>query len=753
MQVIVHTMSDDEAGLARSLMQATTTTDSFVVGTTDQAGLDQMRTKGLTVQPADAGGPAAALPETPGLGAATFHGMRRASLFASRNFTIPELDTVDLTKPNVYLVQIPGPLLEDYRGRLKAAGAELMETFGGSYYSAFLTYAQKAAVERLPFVTQVLLYDARQTAPGAVTDLPALGGMAASPDAGRRMFTYDVRLHRGEDLGTVRAWLEQRGVAVAGAEDRKIRLYCLEDSPVLAEIAARPEVQSFEEFVPPRLWNDRSRVILGIDRSPGPTLAYDGSGEIIGIADTGLDDTHADFSGRIVAQIPRGRPARSDDPNGHGTHVAGSAAGDGSASNGVFRGAAPGAKLVFQSLLDSGGGLGGLPLNLGTLFDEAYQHGARIHSNSWGAATASTYTASSSEVDEYVAAHRDMLVVIAAGNEGQAAVRVQTSIGVVDWLSIGAPATAKNALTVGASRSDRVAGGLSGMQWGQAWPTDFPDPPIAHESVSGDPDSLAAFSSRGPSDDRRIKPDLVAPGTDILSCRSRNAPATHFWGPYAPNSAYGYMGGTSMATPLVAGSAALVRQYYRQVRGHKPSAALLRATLINGTRWLGGSSSNASNPPAGMPAGNFDQGFGRLDMLTTLPGGGAGSLDLEFSDDWQGMSMKLSSTGSRRRFVLDLAAGTPLRICLAYTDAPGRGLQNNLNLFVQPPAGPKLVGNERLRLGLGIPDVDNNVEVVRVADPVPGLWVIQISATNLLQPDQDFALVVTGHINQPLSTL
>lgn len=81
------------------------------------------------------------------------------------------------------------------------------------------------------------------------------------------------------------------------------------------------------------------------------------------------------------------------------------------ASSGAFRGAAPAAKIVFQSLLDSQGGLGGLPLDLRDLFDEAYKYGAKIHNNSWGANTQSTYTANAEEVDEYVAQQRDMLVV------------------------------------------------------------------------------------------------------------------------------------------------------------------------------------------------------------------------------------------------------------------------------------------------------------------------------------------------------
>ena len=131
--------------------------------------------------------------------------------------------------------------------------------------------------------------------------------------------------------------------------------------------------------------------------------------------------------------------------------------GDGKASAGSH-GRGAGRELFFQSLLDSGGGLGGLPLDLGDLFEEAYQAGARIHNNSWGAATASTYTMNSNEVDEFVAdarhAHRDLGGQRRSGRQPR-----NTQTGMVDWLSIGAPASAKNALTVGAAAATAATAG------------------------------------------------------------------------------------------------------------------------------------------------------------------------------------------------------------------------------------------------------------------------------------------------------
>ena len=102
--------------------------------------------------------------------------------------------------------------------------------------------------------------------------------------------------------------------------------------------------------------------------------------------------------------------------------------------------------------------------------------------------------------------------------------------------------------------------------------------------TDGSGTDVVAFSSRGPTNDGRIKPDVVAPGTFILSTRSRFIAPNHTgWAKFAPNKDYFFMGGTSMATPLVAGAIALIRQFLRTKKKiRRPSAALLKATLIHG---------------------------------------------------------------------------------------------------------------------------------------------------------------------------
>ena len=119
---------------------------------------------------------------------------------------------------------------------------------------------------------------------------------------------------------------------------------------------------------------------------------------------------------------PLGRPSSTADPDGHGTHVCGSVLGDDtSAITGErIQRTAVKATLVVQSVLDLRGGLGGLPSDLRTLLRVPYtEYGARIHTNSWGHPFRQVeYNGDSREADDFVAKNRDMLILFAAGNDG-----------------------------------------------------------------------------------------------------------------------------------------------------------------------------------------------------------------------------------------------------------------------------------------------------------------------------------------------
>jgi len=342
-----------------------------------------------------------------------------------------------------------------------------------------------------------------------------------------------------------------------------------------------------------------------------------------------------------------------DVDSGHGTHVAVSVLGDGDGS-GVGTGSALGADLVFQAIEDYGTTFGGcsflpddyyligLPDDFTPLFQEAYDAGARIHSNSWGSDVNGDYTSDSVTVDQFMWDNRDMLITYSAGNAGEDA----DADGVIDDDSIGSPATAKNTLTVGASENDREGnwdcdetvdfefGCNSGqndlLTYGDFF--GFPAPPISTDPSAGNAQQMAAFSSRGPTDDGRIKPDVVAPGTwilsgysdlyqegyDVLANPQNGLFQDNGWG-VPHNDDYKYFGGTSMSNPITAGAAAVVRDYYDKAHGHQATAALTKATLINSAVDLLDENNDGVNDND-FPIPNNHEGWGRIDVAAATDG-------------------------------------------------------------------------------------------------------------------------------------
>jgi serine protease AprX len=367
--------------------------------------------------------------------------------------------------------------------------------------------------------------------------------------------------------------------------------------------------------------------------------------------------------------------------------------------------------------------LSGFPQDLETLFDFAYRRGARVHNNSWTDQNRrGSYNESSRRVDSFVWRHPDFCIVVAAGNQGRdrSGPRERPD-GRVDPGSVEPPGTAKNCITVGASESLRP--GHPDQTYGQRWPDDYPRQPLRGDGLADNPDSVAAFSGRGPTKDGRFKPDLVAPGTLIVSTRSSLTSMPDTSEPtFEPDPEhYTSMSGTSMAAPIVAGCAALLRQALRRDHGHaNPSAALVKALLIAGCVRL-------PSRHAGLV--DHEQGFGRIDLrrslrrvLSVVDAPGLGT----------GQSHELTLPVPRAR-------QATLRVVLAYSDAPGPRLVNNLNLFVRAPSGRLHLGNTAARAGFAL-DSRNNVECVQVVRAEAGDWKIGVIGSNVPQGPQDFAL-------------
>ena len=666
--------------------------------------------------------------------------------------------------PHHYLVQFRGPIKTRWLAALKATGAKLREPEGSFAYVVWARKTSLPKIAALPFVRWMgHLPHASRVAPGL--ERPARARKIL-PRRRIRPNVYRVEVFDGRDTGRIAAAARRLRFAVLSQEPGA-RVLVLEGASSdgararqIQALSAVHGVKFIRQQIVPRTSNNVATGVMGnafAAASPtGPKLT--GVGEIIAVCDTGLDTgnpaaIHPDFAGRVVAiksypitsdwssiiTNPAGNDGAADLDSGHGTHVSGSVLGDGTASVGgpaLIRGHAHKAKLVFQAVEQemkwkpnappnlSGERylLAGLPANLGPLFQFAYTSGARVHSNSWGGGDPGAYDDQCRQFDQFVWDHKDLCFVIAAGNDGTD----NDGDGKINLKSVTSPGTAKNCVTVGACENLRPE--FDSETYGEWWPSDFPASPIKNDPMANRPDQVVAFSSRGPTADNRVKPDVVAPGTFILSTRSSKVAANNFaWAAYPPDKAhYFHMGGTSMATPLTSGAVALLREFLRKKQGiANPSAALLKALLIAGAKRLPGTA------PSTAIVDNH-QGFGRVNVDRSVQRALA-TLD--------GPALK---TGTKSTFTVKVpTASNTLRIALCYSDFPGSSLINNLNLIVTDPAGKRYVGNQPSSAGGTLTlDSTNNVEVVQVGQAKKGNWTIDVVASNVSAGPQDFALAV-----------
>ena len=597
--------------------------------------------------------------------------------------------------PTLYVVQLDHhPTAADKR-RLKDAGAELGSYLPEDSYLARLTPAAHERVLNLPGVAGTARYTANLKLD------PALQGAQGE---------VLVRV-TGFGLSTQRA-LNQATTLGAQVQDQAGDAFLIRaDATKLGDLTASEDVVYVEpvntNFV---LFNDRAVGVIGTDAVWQSGL--DGKGQVVAVADTGLDTgkdatMHPDLKGQSKSIIALGRQGDASDTDGHGTHVAGSVVGTGAASNGQIKGMAPGARLVFQSVLDAKGGLGGIPDDIGQLLSQSYDAGARIASNSWGVPVSQggggVYDAQAQSVDKFLWAHPDMTVLFAAGNDGGGS----SGSGPTQYDTVSTPSTAKNVITVGASQNDRKEQGKYGS----------------------DINAIAPFSSRGVTKDGRLKPDVVAPGTWVLSTKSSVAPDDHYWKVQDKN--YAFNGGTSMATPITAGATALVRQYLVDKLGvENPRGSLLKAMLINGTDDLG--------------IDRRDQGWGRINLKTTLLADSPRKLELDNE------SVDLQ-TGKNQTYTYTVGTGVPLKVSLVWTDYPAdpaaaKTLVNDLDLAVTGPDGKALLGNGPENNGQA--DRTNNVENVIVKSPAAGTYTVTVKGNNVPQGPQRFALVVSGDVTK-----
>lgn len=527
----------------------------------------------------------------------------------------------------------------------------------------------------------------------------------------------------------------------------------------LQSVSSSPDVYSIEPGSAARLMNDNASAIVQTGSPSGDRALWHrglhGEGQTIAILDTGLDYDSCYFSEDDTSPPPLafgtevGVPdptrrkivlydflyagdfaagAEDFDNEGHGTRVAGNCGGSFRGTpfgETVKNGVAPAAQIIMQD-----GGFAGAdncsdlaalacPLvDLTPFLNQAIAQGANFHNDSWGDRENSfpqnTYTAPTADMDDATWRHPEFLICCAAGNAGSHGLD-----------SVGSPSVGKNVLSVGATQSP---------------------------SAGGNPERLAAFSSLGWASDGRIKPDLTAPGQTFSAVSDGDVTTS--------NCAAALIQGTSMASPVTAACAAIVRQYFTEgwyPSGGKtaadafvPSAALIKAALLNGAVDM----TLTSTPPP-----NRYEGWGRVHLENSLHFDGDARRILVVD------SRDAFTTASLEPFVYrfvatgDAAAGL-LKVTLVWTDPPADpaatiALVNDLDLTVTDTATSTTylgnhfdftASNDGLTDTGGTADRINNVEMVIRPSSSRATFEVRITPSQIVVSPQGFALVIGGAV-------
>jgi hypothetical protein len=690
------------------------------------------------------------------------------------------IDRYDDRVNGYYLVKFNDVIDEHWVASLKAMGATV-----GSYvpYNTYLVKMNAdtlAEVEELPFVRSVSIYQpAFRVHPGLLNGVALQEGYEAADaleyikwtnlfnqatimGSPNQKTTVSIILHEGENPNNVAALIGKAGGKVLAMTDNSVRAEVSSSG-----IQALAFVNNVEYILPyfaneitlaDTAWTEQSKVS---GSTPVWSAGLHGEGIVVGIADTGLNTDHEHF--RQVGYTPSNWIGSSPthrkvvgyhklgdnqvDYDGHGTHVSGIAVGNGAfvGSTNVNRyGMAYEAKVSFCDVgsSDDGSGtndntLSGIPSDLKTMYALQKGDGASLSSNSWGVPCVNTatntrtlvegtYTEDALNSDWYMWDNKEFLVFFSAGNDRGAAVLDGPAYNTTTT----PPATAKNIVTVAAHSP--------GTSWG----------------------NIMSFSSWGPTNDGRLKPDIASTGIEDSAGNDNNRDG-------ALDTTYVSMQGTSMASPCALGDGALMAQYYREgwsVTGTKiagngfvPSNALLKATMINGARDSPSGTLANVNPYQlnghTMAYPNGDQGWGMIDVGDSLFFSG------DAREVWSDDNKAGLISGQVREYKIGVGSGQELEFTLVWTDYRGTAatngkLVNNLDLTVIDPTGTVYYGNNYGETSRQSDSANpagydnlNPVECVLVKTPTLGEWTIRVNAVSIPKGPQPYAVVVAANFD------
>ncbi len=619
------------------------------------------------------------------------------------------------------LVSFSEPIVSDIRAAMRAAGVQLLAYVGDNTFFAAVNEPQlqdgrlaavaslnsAAAIDRSMKLHPMLLA-------GTVPQWAVVGQVTGDAGAPEPVVGAYVLFHGDVNLMTASILAMTYG-AVVRDELESINGLVVE-LPV-SRIAAFADDDTVQWIEPPmpRMSdiNDSNRIITEADNAQSPPFNLDGSGVTALIYDGGTARaSHNDFGGRLTVHD-------GSNLSDHATHTSGTVGGDGSSSGGTFRGMAPGVTLLSYGFQYDGSGIF-LYSNPGDMEDDYAEaintFGADVANNSIGTNTESNgfpceiqgdYGVTSVLIDTIVRGdssnplfNEPFRIVWSNGNERQGSSCDIEGFG--DYYSTAPPACAKNHITVGALNSND--------------------------------DSMTSFSSWGPTDDGRIKPDITGPG-----CQS-NGDGGVTSTSSANDSAYSVKCGTSMSGPTVVGLTALLLEDFRAQYPGQPDPRNSTVKAI-----LAGTAADRGNPGP-----DFQFGYGSVRIQAAI--------ELMRSGDFSESTL---SQGETEFFQVEVAPGTSqLKVTLAWDDVPGTpnvdpALVNDLDLLVIGPGGtffPWTLDplDPAVNAVRNQADHTNNIEQVLVDNPASGTWTVQVTGFNVPQGPQSFSLAGDGGVNAGL---
>lgn len=606
------------------------------------------------------------------------------------------------------VVQFERPVSGDERAALERAGVVLLLYLGDHAYFAALSpdATDAGAVAALPVARVEAIDPVWKLHPAlaygpvpeyAVIDVEPTGPVVAAYITFHADVSYE---QEGMPLVALYGGLVRDTISVVNG--LVIELPLVNVAALASEDAVawmEPPLPAFSE------WNDSNRSRTGADQAHSAPYNLTGAGVTVLVYDGGYARaSHQDFGGRLTVRDSSGL-------SGHATHVSGTIGGSGAASGGLREGMAPGVTLQSYGFQYDGTGifLYSNPGDLQSDYNQAiYTYGADLSNNSIGTNTETNgfpcsiqgdYGVTDQLIDSIVRGSlgAPFRVIWANGNERQGS-RCDVE-GYGDYYSTAPPATAKNHITVGALNSNN--------------------------------DSMTSFSSWGPTDDGRMKPDISAPGCQsdadfgVTSCYSGS------------DTQYASLCGTSMASPTVCGLSALLLEDYRaQFGGDDPRNSTLKILWAHTAVDLGNTGPD------------YQFGYGSVRIVPAI--------DFMRTGNFREASVDQGGTVA---YTIDVSAGTSvLKVTLAWDDVPGTpnvnpALVNDLDLRVLDPSSnqafpwtlnPTSPSSAAVRTQRNSRD---NIEQVLVDNPAAGTWTVEVVGFDVPQGPQPFSVCASPNLS------